>query len=113
MSVIKTWKVEAVTVKDTYEGNQNVVFTVTYSFRAEILNSNPKSRVLVDAITLSAPGATFIPFENLTEETVLGWVFNDLGATRVADIENKVTTEVINMSLPDGWSSPTLPWANP
>ena len=40
-------------------------------------------------------GPDFIPYEELTEEIILSWVFEDLGAETVAETESIVKAEAI------------------
>lgn len=39
--------------------------------------------------------AGFIPFDDLTSEIVLNWVFDDIGETQKQIIENKVETDIL------------------
>jgi hypothetical protein len=41
-------------------------------------------------------GPDFIPYENLTEETVIGWVKESLGPEVVASTETEVSNEAAN-----------------
>lgn len=52
----------------------------------------------------------FVTYENLTEETVLGWVKADLGAEKVAEIEF-VRTAKVQAQIASKTSQATgLPW---
>lgn len=54
---------------------------------------------------------TFIPFENLTEDIVVGWVKDQMGANQVAAYEAAVQAKIdaqINPTTASG-----LPWSNP
>lgn len=72
--------------------NNGLVVKVTYIFKAEQDNIN--DRKVGD---LSFTGQTndpgFVPFDQLTEEIVLGWVYNKLG-TQKTEIENEVIGRV-------------------
>lgn len=39
--------------------------------------------------------AGFIPFDDLTSEIVLNWLFDDIGETQKQIIENKVETDIL------------------
>jgi hypothetical protein len=69
-----------------------LVVEVNYIFNAE--ESNVLDRK-VGSMTFSGntndPG--FVPYEDLTEEIVLGWVYDGLGSEKTA-IENEVTGRV-------------------
>jgi len=59
-----TWKVEGVSAYPRLNDKDNVVYSVHWSIGA------------YDSITnLDLPSDDFIPFDQLTEETVLGWVW--------------------------------------
>lgn len=69
-----------------------LVTKVTYIFNAEQDNVlDRKVGELSFTGQTSDPG--FVPFEQLTEEIVLGWVYNKLGAQKT-EIENEVTARV-------------------
>ena len=69
-----------------------LVVDVTYIFNAEEGNVLDRK---VGSMTFSGstnePG--FVPYEDLTEEIVLGWVYNGLGSEKTT-IENEVTERV-------------------
>jgi hypothetical protein len=69
-----------------------LVVDVTYIFNAEEGNVLDRK---VGSMTFSGstnePG--FVPYEDLTEEIVLGWVYNELGSEKTT-IENEVTERV-------------------
>jgi hypothetical protein len=69
-----------------------LVVGVTYIFNAEEGNVLDRK---VGSMTFSGstnePG--FVPYEDLTEEIVLGWVYNELGSEKTT-IENEVTERV-------------------
>lgn len=52
----------------------------------------------------------FITYENLIEETVLGWVKADLGAEKVAEIESVRTTKVQAQIASKMSQATGLPW---
>lgn len=65
-----------------------------------------KVAVWPGATALGAPSNTFIPYDKLTEEAVLGFCFDD--GLQKSVIEAKVQDDLERaLSAPD---SPTLPW---
>ena len=50
----------------------------------------------------------FIPFENLTEEIVVQWIKNKLGAEHINDIEKNLTKQIEDQKAPKVVSG--LPW---
>jgi hypothetical protein len=55
----------------------------------------------------------FIPYNELTEATVLGWIQTNLGAQGVADVESAVQTQIdLLKNSPAKPQSQPLPWSN-
>ncbi len=102
------WKIAGMKRIDT----TGLVVEVTYIFNAE--ESNVLDRK-VGSMTFSGstsdPG--FVPFDELTEEIVLGWVYTALGSEKTT-IENEVTGRV-QQRITEIQSNPYkqgLPWNN-
>lgn len=72
-----------------------LVFTVAYAIDFEIEN---EFDFYISNIELEGDETSpnFIPFENLTEEIVLGWVKNKLGEDKIKEIENDVKNKLEN-----------------
>ena len=89
------------------------VFTAHYSVNAvsSTLNpeGNPYSQGAYGSVGLERPETDLIPFEDLTQEQVIGWVKEKLGGDeKVAEIEQALTdrlAEVISPSRING-----VPW---
>ena len=89
------------------------VFTAHYSVNAvsSTLNpeGNPYSQGAYGSVGLERPEGDLIPFEDLTQEQVIGWVKEKLGGDeKVAEIEKALTdrlAEVISPSRING-----VPW---
>ena len=89
------------------------VFTAHYSVNAvsSTLNpeGNPYSQGAYGSVGLERPATDLIPFEDLTQEQVIGWVKEKLGGDeKVAEIEKALTdrlAEVISPSRING-----VPW---
>lgn len=52
---------------------------------------------------------TFIPYEELTQETVINWVKQTMGIEKVTEIENMVTEKLNNLVNPEVVAL-SLPW---
>ena len=52
-------------------------------------------------------GDTVIPYENLTEAHVIGWIKNKLGKDAVAEIEQRVEERLVRVPPLE---EPALPW---
>ncbi len=89
------------------------VFTAHYSVNAvsSSLNpeGNPYSQGAYGSVGLERPEGDLIPFEDLTQDQVIGWVKEKLGGDeKVAEIEKALTdrlAEVISPSKING-----VPW---
>ena len=89
------------------------VFTAHYSVNAvsSALNpeGNPYSQGAYGSVGLQRPEGDLIPFEDLTQDQVIGWVKEKLGGDeKVAEIEQALTdrlAEVISPSKING-----VPW---
>jgi hypothetical protein len=70
-----------------------LVFEVTYIMNFELENETDRK---VGMITFEGDETdpNFVPFEELTEETVLGWVTTTLGEEEIAKIEAEFKTRL-------------------
>jgi len=103
MSTTFSWHV-ANLERNTADG---VVFTVHYSVSAD---DGVYSSGAYGSLGLEAPEPdTMIPFDNLTEEIVVGWVKDKFGEEKVAEIETALQAQL------DEKRSPTkaagVPWS--
>lgn len=94
-----TWKIKQIDRLSTTGEVINVRWTVLAT-----KDSHTSSTVGATNINYSEE-YTFIPFENLTEETVLSWTWNIINKT---EIEEKLATDISNMETPVIISG--LPW---
>jgi len=70
-----------------------LVFEVTYVMNFELEGeSDRKVGTIEFAGNVNDPN--FVPFENLTEETVLGWVTSTLGEVEIAAIKTEFETRL-------------------
>ena len=91
-----TWKIRNVMVYNTLDGNSDVIYLVNYNVTATDDNGNVY--VLPEEAMIDTSSITdFVPFEDLTEEIVLGWVTTNLGAGAVAAIDQAAENALSNM----------------
>lgn len=84
------------------------VYTVHWTCTATNANKTAGS---YGSIGLDAPEPdNMIPFEQLTEEIVIGWVKEKLGAEGVANIEASLDNQLAELIAPTTASG--LPWAD-
>ena len=89
------------------------VFTAHYSVNAvsSTLNpeGNPYSQGAYGSVGLERPEGDLIPFENLTQDQVIGWVKEKLGGDeKVAEIEQALTDRLAEMISPSKING--VPW---
>ena len=104
-----TWKVNQLEAYPQFEGNANVVFTVHWDLTGSDEAGNG-GRVYGSVGVKLNEGADFTPFEQLTEQQVIGWVKEALGAEAVAGYEEAVAKQIEAAANPTV-ITPPLPWA--
>ena len=92
------WKVKSLTAYPHLDGKDNVVYLVHWELG------------LIDAVTeLMLPTGDFIPFDGLTEDVVLGWVWARISKE---DIEVRAAQAEEDAKHPPPKPVPVaLPWA--
>jgi|694.fasta_scaffold38979_4 hypothetical protein len=102
-----TWKIVSLKAFPLLDGKANVISLVAYNVSAE----ENGIRVAHGGF-LSLPTdniETFIPYEDLSEEEILGWVKYHLGTTGVESSEREVASKL--QSNPPQVAVPVdLPW---
>ena len=96
-----TWKV-AQLERETADG---YVFTCHYTVNAE---DGTYSSGAYGSLGLERPSKNMIPFADLTEEIVIGWVKDKFGAEKVAEIEAALQAQLDEQHAPSKASG--LPW---
>jgi len=106
-----TWTVNWMNCYPTAESQTDVVFQVSWT----CLGSNGATPPVTASITNVAniiynPNEPFIPYAQLTQDVVIGWVQEDMTPTGVAATEAALDTGIANQVNPPV-VSPPLPWA--
>jgi hypothetical protein len=102
MATTFTWGV-ANLERETADG---FVFVCHYTISA---NDGTYSSSAYGSVGFQRPD-NLIPFSELTEETVVGWVKEHFGAEKVAEIEAALQAQIDEQRAPSKASG--LPWAN-
>ena len=91
MSATITWRVGTMECYPQYQQEKDVVFTVHWDcVGSEDYNGNTyRGRVYGSTSVTYHGGDEFIPYQDLTEPTVLGWVWTSMGE------EQKLTNELL------------------
>ena len=104
-----TWEVTAL-YTETIDGQQNYVVISNYgvlgvegTYSASVSNI---ARFNTESVT------PFVPYENLTNDIVIGWIQNDLGVDGVSNIEACIQGQIDSqINPPVTPQSQPLPWA--
>jgi hypothetical protein len=98
-----TWKI-AQLERETADG---FVFTAHYTVDA---NDGTYSSGAYGSVGLEKPEpGSMIPYADLTEEIVVGWVKDHFGAEKVGEIEAALQQQLDQQHAPT--TAPGLPWA--
>ena len=120
MSLIQpifTWVIAGMIVRPNADGLSNVVSTVHWRYGAEFrdVDATPATgetpvytAEIYGSYNPPAPSTEFVPYEQLTKETVIGWLESGLELDALRDsltnmIRNKMVPPVIELPLP--WNS--------
>lgn len=97
-----TWAV-AQLERETADG---YVFTVHYTVNAA---DGTYSSGAYGSLGLERPESDMVPFADLTEEMVIGWLKNKFGAEKVAEIEAALQAQLDQQHAPS--KAQGMPWA--
>lgn len=90
------WNTLEVEVFNSLDGNTDVVYNVKYEI---LISENGTGVALLKEQELEVSSITeFIPFEDLTNEIVIGWVKNVLGESGVENAQQEAA-ELLNKVL--------------
>ena len=109
MSITTTWVIEQMNCYPTSEGQMDVVFNVYWRVHATDGTYYTTSYGTV-GVTYEA-GSPYTPYADLTQDQVIGWVQDTMGAGQVAAIEVALTAQIDSLINPP-IVTPALPWAS-
>jgi len=108
MAVTNTWAVIQMNCYPEVDGEEDVVFNVHWTLTGS--DGTYQGNVYgTQAVSLN-PDAPFIPFADLTEAQVVGWVKDAMGEEAVAALEANIDGQIANAKNPPV-VNPALPWA--
>lgn len=114
MSATINWRVGTMECYPIYEQNIDVVFTVHW----DCLGSETANNITYTGRVYGSTGVTyhsgsdFTPYEQLTQNQVLSWVWDEMGQEQKDNIESSVQTQIDNQINPPVVILP-LPWTPP
>lgn len=109
MPITNTWAINQMDCYPEYDNETDVVFNVHWT----LIGSNGTYQGSVygtQPLTLSGD-TPFTPFADLTEEQVLGWMLQAMGAEKVAEYEANVAAQ-IEAQINPPVVTPPLPWGS-
>lgn len=108
MAITNTWSVAQMDAYPEYEGNADVVFTVHWTLNG---TDGEHTAGVYGSVGLTLdPEATYVPYADLTEAQVIGWVKEALGEESVTSYEENVAQQIANQINPPV-VTPPLPWS--
>ncbi len=104
-----TWSIKAMSVMPVLEGETDVVVSAQWDILGE---DQGYSYNLAGWEQFTLPETKdFVPYDQLTQEQVIGWVKNTMGENQVANLEAAVDGSLkAMMSPPIQPIIPALPW---
>lgn len=110
------WKVNSMSTIDASPNEPNFVVQVNYSVIAtETISGNPYEATINDSafFDIDPTQANYVPYEDLTNEIVIGWVQDKLTPSGVENYESTLAAQIQAQANPTPTPQPTpLPWAN-
>ena len=108
MAITNTWSVSQLDAYPEYEGNADVVFTVHWTLNGT--EGEHTAGVYGSAGLTLDPEASYVPYADLTEAQVIGWVKDALGEEAVTGYEANVAQQIADQLTPPV-VTPQLPWS--
>lgn len=110
MAISYAWSFPTLDVVYNEDNLQNVAQTVHWVYTATEGNYTAST---YSTVSLPPPAPEdFIPYDELTEAIVQGWVEGALGAEQVAAMNDALAANIANQQNPTGGALPP-PWTQP
>lgn len=105
MNIIYDFTNLKVEMAPTLEGNQNVITRIRYVYCAEDTDSNASAEYVGFHDFELTPGATFVPFEQVTKNVAKSWLESNVDTTDIElflskEIEDKLTPTYVSVKAP-------------
>lgn len=113
MTATTAWSITQMQEKPTEGQYTDVVVTASWQCTAsEVAGGVTYAASNTGSVNFPMPSGSFTPYDQLTQDQVLGWVFAEVGPEFKANVEANVQERVANQINPPIISLP-LPWAAP
>lgn len=105
------WRVGTMDCYPKYSGEIDYVFTVHWDCLAYYsgVSGGPFYGRTYSCTSIPSTTGEYIPYENLNEPTVLGWVWNQIGQDQKNQYESGAVQQIYNQLVPPV-VQPPLPW---
>ena len=112
MAVTNTWGIVRLDAYPEFDGHADVVFTVHWTLSGtETVSGTTYNGGVYGSVGVTLDeGATFTPYDQLTEAQVIGWVQDALGEDQVTAYEANVAQQIADQINPPV-VTPPLPWS--
>jgi hypothetical protein len=108
MAITNVWSIVQLNAYPELDGQADVVFTVHWTLNGTDGTYNGSVYGSV-GVTID-PDAPFVPYADLTQAQVIGWVQDALGEEQVASYEANVAQQIADQQDPPV-VTPPLPWS--
>jgi hypothetical protein len=108
MAITYNWTIQAMDCIPQIDGETDYVVTAHWNVSAT--DGTYISSVYGTQSFTYNPETSFTPYADLTQEQVVGWVQDAMGAEAVASLEANLDTQIENQINPP-IVTPPLPWA--
>lgn len=109
MTITNTWGVVQMDTYPTFENFTDIVFTVHWNLTAT--DGEGHTGYTYGSVGLVVdPENGYTPYDQLTEQQVVGWVKDALGEEAVTGYEENVAQQIANQINPPV-VTPPLPWS--
>jgi hypothetical protein len=109
MALTYTWKVTGIKTKDEGANTQAVVQTYWTKTGTDEAGNTGTFSGATPFTSVEVPEGDFIPLEQLTEETVLGWIQSVVVGGYEEHVNGQIQKQIDEKITPI--TEPTLPWA--
>jgi hypothetical protein len=108
MAITNTWAVSQMSAYPQADGQVDVVFNVAWTLSGT--DGTYSSSVYGSQLVTYTAGSPYTPYDQLTQDQVIGWVKDAMGTEQVASFEAIVANGIANQVNPPV-VTPPLPWA--
>jgi hypothetical protein len=101
------WKIEKMTCYPLLDEKQNVVFNVDWSVTGK--NQNNSAKMTGTQYVDFAASRNFVAYDQLTEDRVMDWVFDAMGAEKIENVKKEIDRTLQTKNEPTVVVN-SLPW---